>query len=73
MTKKILCAFAPTSTPSQAGSAPTAARQPLDIQRGIFATEVGVPRLLRLFKKYGLKTPSSSPATPSKPSPRKWR
>jgi peptidoglycan/xylan/chitin deacetylase (PgdA/CDA1 family) len=29
---------------------------PSDIQRGIFATEVGVPRLLRLFKKYDLQT-----------------
>ena len=29
---------------------------PSDIQRGIFATEVGVPRLLRLFKKYKLQT-----------------
>lgn len=25
---------------------------PSDIQRGVFATEVGIPRLLRLFKKY---------------------
>ena len=33
-----------------------AAIRPSDIQRGIFATEVGVPRLLRLFKKYDLKT-----------------
>jgi peptidoglycan/xylan/chitin deacetylase (PgdA/CDA1 family) len=28
---------------------------PSDIQRGIFAGEVGVPRLLKLFKKYNLK------------------
>jgi len=27
---------------------------PSDIQRGVFATEVGIPRLLRLFKKYGM-------------------
>ncbi|MEI4472946.1 polysaccharide deacetylase family protein [Frigidibacter sp. MR17.24] len=27
---------------------------PSDIQRGVFATEVGVPRLLRLFKRYGM-------------------
>lgn len=27
---------------------------PSDIQRGVFATEVGIPRLLRLFKKYEL-------------------
>jgi peptidoglycan/xylan/chitin deacetylase (PgdA/CDA1 family) len=29
---------------------------PNDIQRGMFAGEVGVPRLLRLFEKYGLRT-----------------
>ena len=29
---------------------------PSDIQRGIFATEVGIPRLLRLFDKYAMKT-----------------
>ncbi|KAK0242788.1 hypothetical protein EDD85DRAFT_812623 [Armillaria nabsnona] len=29
---------------------------PNDISRGIFAGEVGVPRLLKLFNKYGIKT-----------------
>ena len=29
---------------------------PDDISRGIFAGEVGSPRLLKLFEKYGLKT-----------------
>ncbi len=29
---------------------------PDDISRGMFAGEVGSPRLLRLFEKYGLKT-----------------
>lgn len=29
---------------------------PSDIQRGVFATEVGVPRLLRMFKQHDLKT-----------------
>ncbi|KAF8909270.1 glycoside hydrolase/deacetylase [Gymnopilus junonius] len=29
---------------------------PLDISRGMYAGEVGVPRLLNLFKKYGIKT-----------------
>ena len=29
---------------------------PSDIQRGVFATEVGVPRLLRLFEKYDMKS-----------------
>jgi len=29
---------------------------PHDISRGVFAGEVGTPRLLRLFKKFGIKT-----------------
>ena len=29
---------------------------PDDISRGLFAGEIGVPRLLRLFEKYGIKT-----------------
>jgi peptidoglycan/xylan/chitin deacetylase (PgdA/CDA1 family) len=29
---------------------------PSDIQRGVWAGEVGTPRLLKLFEKYGLKT-----------------
>lgn len=29
---------------------------PNDIQRGVFAGEVGVPRLLKLFEKYGIRT-----------------
>src|SRR4051812_47992777 len=29
---------------------------PNDISRGLFAGEVGVPRLLELFKRYGLTT-----------------
>ncbi|KAL4245833.1 Peptidoglycan deacetylase PgdA-like protein [Abortiporus biennis] len=29
---------------------------PLDISRGLYAGEVGVPRLLKLFEKYGIKT-----------------
>src|SRR2546423_8555579 len=29
---------------------------PDDISRGLFAGEVGMPRLLRLFERYGLKT-----------------
>src|ERR1700710_607074 len=30
---------------------------PSDIQRGLFAGEVGVPRLLKLFDRYDLRTP----------------
>jgi hypothetical protein len=29
---------------------------PSDIQRGVLAAEVGVPRLLRLFDRHGLRT-----------------
>jgi len=29
---------------------------PGDISRGMYAGEVGVPRLLKLFKKYNMKT-----------------
>jgi len=29
---------------------------PSDIQRGVFATEVGIPRLLRMFKKYDIRS-----------------
>ncbi|KAH0836861.1 carbohydrate esterase family 4 protein [Lanmaoa asiatica] len=29
---------------------------PLDVSRGMYAGEVGVPRLLKLFKKYGITT-----------------
>lgn len=37
------------------------ADSPADIQRGMFAGEVGVPRLLKLFKKYGIQTTFFSP------------
>ncbi len=57
MAKEIICAFG-TDVDSVAGwiGSYGGADSPSDIQRGIFATEVGVPRLLRLFKKYDLKT-----------------
>ena len=45
------------STRSPAGSAPTCGEDsPGDISRGLFAGEVGVPRLLKLFDRYGIKT-----------------
>lgn len=55
--KEIMCTFG-TDIDSVAGwiGSYGGADSPSDIQRGIFASEVGVPRLLRLFKKYGLKT-----------------
>ena len=57
MAKKIYCAFG-TDIDSVAGwiGSYGGGDSPSDIQRGSFATEVGVPRLLRLFKKYDLKT-----------------
>lgn len=57
MAKKIMCAFG-TDIDSVAGQIGSygGGDSPNDIQRGIFATEVGVPRLLRLFKKYDLQT-----------------
>ena len=56
-TKEIFCAFG-TDIDSVAGwiGSYGGADSPSDIQRGIFASEVGVPRLLRLFKKYNLRT-----------------
>jgi peptidoglycan-N-acetylglucosamine deacetylase len=55
--KEIYCAFG-TDVDSVAGwiGSYGGSDSPSDIQRGVFATEVGVPRLLRLFKKYDLKT-----------------
>ena len=29
---------------------------PCDISRGVFAGEVGTPRLINLFKRFGIKT-----------------
>ena len=57
MSKKIMCAFG-TDIDSVAGQIGSYAGgdSPSDIQRGIFATEVGVPRLLNLFKKFDLTT-----------------
>ncbi|MFD1910798.1 polysaccharide deacetylase family protein [Halodurantibacterium flavum] len=57
MTKKIICAFG-TDIDSVAGwiGSYGGGDSPSDIQRGIFASEVGIPRLLRLFRKYDLRT-----------------
>ncbi|GHH02526.1 polysaccharide deacetylase family protein [Pseudodonghicola xiamenensis] len=62
MTKKIMCAFG-TDIDSVAGwlGSYGGADSPSDIQRGIFASEVGIPRLLRLFKKYDLPTTFFAP------------
>jgi len=57
MTKEIFCTFG-TDVDSVAGwiGSYGGGDSPSDIQRGIFASEVGVPRLLRLFRKYDLRT-----------------
>lgn len=62
MPRKIMCAFG-TDIDSVAGwiGSYGGGDSPSDIQRGIFATEVGVPRLLRLFDRYGLKTSFFAP------------
>ena len=55
--KKIMCAFG-TDIDSVAGwiGSYGGGDSPSDIQRGVFASEVGNIRLLNLFKKYKLKT-----------------
>ena len=46
-----------TWTPSPAGSVPYGGEDsPDDISRGLFAGEVGMPRLVNLFKRFGIKT-----------------
>ncbi|MGR9089401.1 MAG: polysaccharide deacetylase family protein [Gammaproteobacteria bacterium] len=61
--KEIICAFG-TDIDSVAGQIGSYAGgdSPSDIQRGIFAGEVGTIRLLKLFKKYELKTSFFIPA-----------
>ena len=69
MAKEIVCAFG-TDVDSVAGwlGSYGGGDFPSDIQRGIFASEVGIIRLLNLFKKYKLKTTFFIPGTPSRPS-----
>ncbi len=57
MAKEIYCAFG-TDIDSVAGQIGSYAggELPSDIQRGVFASEVGNIRLLNLFKKYNLQT-----------------
>jgi peptidoglycan/xylan/chitin deacetylase (PgdA/CDA1 family) len=57
MPKEILCAF-DIHVDAVAGWIGTYGGEdsPGDISRGLFAGEVGVPRLLKLFKKYDLRT-----------------
>ncbi len=57
MPKEILCAVG-TDVDAVAGWLGSYGGEdsPDDISRGLFAGEVGVPRLLRLFERYGLRT-----------------
>src|SRR5258708_8335784 len=57
MPKEILCAFG-VDVDAVAGWLGSYGGEdsPDDISRGLFAGEVGSPRLLNLFKKYGLQT-----------------
>lgn len=57
MAKEILCAYG-IDVDAVAGwlGSYGGENSPNDISRGIFAGEVGTPRLLKLFDKYGIKT-----------------
>ncbi len=57
MAKEILCAYG-VDVDAVAGWLGSYGGEdsPDDISRGLFAGEVGTPRLLKLFEKYGLKT-----------------
>jgi len=44
---------------------------PSDISRGVFAAEVGTPRMLKLFDTLGIQQVGSFPAIRSRPFPRK--
>ena len=46
---------------------------PDDISRGLFAGEVGSPRLLKMFERFGIKTTWFIPAIPLKLSLRKCK
>ena len=78
MAKEIVCAFG-TDVDSVAGwlGSYGGGDSPSDIQRGIFASEVGIIRLLNLFKKYKLKTtffiPGHSIETFPNECRRSWR
>ena len=79
MAKEILCGFG-VDVDAVAGwlGSYGGENSPDDISRGMFAGKVGVPRVLSLFEKYGIKgRPGSFRATRSRASPtsssRSWR
>ena len=47
-------------------------KSPGDISRGVFAGEVGMPRLNRLLERYDLTPPGSGPVTRSKTFPEQF-
>ena len=55
MAKEILCGFGVDAVAGWLGSY-GGEDSPDDISRGMFAGEVGSPRLLRLFERFGIKT-----------------
>ena len=57
MAKEILCAFG-VDVDAVAGWLGSYGGEdsPDDISRGLFAGEVGTPRLVNLFKRFGIKT-----------------
>ena len=59
MAKEILCAYG-IDVDAVAGwlGSYGGENSPDDISRGLFAGEVGTPRLLQLFERHGLKTPA---------------
>src|SRR5437870_12069431 len=57
MAKEILCAFG-VDVDAVAGWLGSYGGEdsPLDISRGMFSGEVGTPRLVRLFERFGIRT-----------------
>ncbi len=74
MGKRIMCGFE-VAFDAVAGWLSSYGGQdsPADIQRGVFAGEVGVPRLLHLFAKRIAARVGSFPAILSKPFPGRLR
>ena len=57
MAKEILCAFGVDFDAVSVWLGTFGAeKSPSDISRGMFGGEVGVPRLLKLFQRFGIKT-----------------
>lgn len=70
MAKEILCAFG-VDVDAVAGWLGSYGGEdsPDDISRGLFAGEVGAPRLVKLFRKYDLRTTWFIPGHSPRPFP----